>query len=156
MKKLSIALLGSFLLYLIFNYVFISKSKDVEESMHSEYGIFEVHKAHVLNTQARQEAFDSKSYLTIRNETKTEVFVKVILAKDDSDYMMFLLSPGTEESTGIKPEMYYLKIRYTEGRKFAFSKGNAFIVNDGDQITIKLAKDIFSSIGINGISGPEF
>ncbi len=156
MKKLSIALLGSFLLYLIFNYVFISKSKDVEESMHSEYGAYEAHKAYVLNTMARQDAFDFSSSLTIKNDTKTEVLVKVVLAKDNSDYMIYLLPPGKVESTEIKPENYYLKLRYYDAKKFSFAKGDEFNINDDDQITITLEKVIFGNYGTSGISGSEF
>ncbi len=156
MKKLSIALLGSFLLYLVFNYVFISKSKNVEESLHAEYGIYEANKARILNTQAMQDAFDFSSTLTIKNDTKTEVMVKVVLSKDNSDYMIFLLSPDTQESTQIKPENYYLKLRYYDAKKFSFSKGDEFNINDGDRITITLEKVIFGNYGTSGISGSEF
>jgi hypothetical protein len=156
MKKLSIALLGSFLLYLIFNYVFISKSKNVEESMNTEYGIYEANKARILNTQAMQDAFDFSSSLTIKNDTKTEVMVKVVLSKDNSDYMIFLLSPGRQESAQIKPENYYLKLRYYDAKKFSFAKGDEFNMNDGDRITITLEKVIFGNYGTSGISGSEF
>lgn len=82
--------------------------------------------------------------------------VKVVLAKDNADYMIFLLSPGEQKSTEIKPDRYYLKLRYYEGKKFSFAKGDEFSFIDGDQITIKLDKVIFGNYGTSGISGSEF
>ena len=158
MKKLALGLLASFILYLLVNAFFIKKSKDEQESFKANYGMYDADKANVLNNLAKQEAlqFSSSSTLTIKNDTKADVLAKVIKASDNSDYMIYLLHKESQQESEIPPGKYYLKIRYYEGRRFAFQKGDEFTIDDGSQTIISLNKVILGNYGTSSLPPSEF
>jgi hypothetical protein len=158
MKKLTLGLLVSFLLYLLIYGFFIKKSKDEQQSFEENYGAYDAHKAQVLNTAARQEAFEfsSNSTLTLKNDTQSDVLIKVIKASDDSDYMIYLLQSDSRQETDLVPGRYYLKMRYYEGKKFAFQRGDEFSINEGSQTIISLKKVILGNYGTSSLSPSEF
>jgi hypothetical protein len=144
MKKLSIGLLVSFLLYIFIYYIFISKSKSDQESIAEVESVKkEVSTYHVLSKQAEIDAFEagSNSFLTLINKAAFDIYVKVMKSSDNSEYLVFILTKDQKEEVNILPGEFYLKLRYIDGKGITYQEMDPFNVGNNTETTITIMDD---------------